>query len=168
MNNTTPSAAGLKPGQIQLVPGPHGPVECRVCVFELLPTLPRHLPARVEEGLNEAASALRHLAANGRRSAKDTTDENNKAESFNDALADTYAYNAEDAEEYLFLSGEPVAAALVDLIFLKAARDHIPATLRAQVDMQLKAIDAARRLAPLVPTAEQVRLHSMKQAALID
>lgn len=164
---TTPAAAGLKPGQIQLVPGPNGPVECRVCVFELLPTLPRPLPARVEEGLNEAASALRLLAANGRRSAKDT-DENNKAESFNDALADTYAYNAEDAEEYLYLAGEPVAAALVDLIFLKASRDHIPATLRVQVDMQLKAIDAARRLAPLVPTAEQVRLHSMKQAALID
>lgn len=157
-------------GQVVTIPG--GPLfpdsVYRVTVSDLLPRLPRPFPARLDEGIEEAATALSRIAAEGRRSARDTTDEHKKAESFNDALADTYSYAAEEAQEYLYLAGEPIAAALVDDIFHRASRDHVPANLRAMVSMQLVAIDAARRLAPLVPTEEQLRLHSMKQAALIN
>jgi len=97
---------------------------------------------------------------------RDMEDEHEKSTSFNDALADTYSDSAEEAAEYLYLAGEPTAAALVGDIFHRASRHHIAANLRAMVQMQLIAIDAARRLAPLVPTEEQLRLQSMKQAAL--
>lgn len=165
MNTTT-----LKLGQLVTIPGgPFFPDSVtRVTVADLLPRLPRPFPARLTEGIEEAATTLSRLAAAGRRSMRDTTDEHKKVESFNDALADTYSDSAEEAAEYLYLAGEPIAAALVDEIFHRASRDHVPANLRAMVQMQLVAIDAARRLAPLVPTEEQLRLHSMKQAALLD
>ena len=162
--NTT----ALKLGQLVTIPGgPSFPDSVyRVTVADLLPRLPRPFPARLTEGIEDAATTLGRIAAAGRRSMRDMEDEHEKSTSFNDALADTYSDSAEEAAEYLYLAGEPTAAALVGDIFHRASRHHIAANLRAMVQMQLIAIDTARRLAPLVPTEEQLRLQSMKQAAL--
>lgn len=121
----------------------------------------------LDQDLDEAAINIAVLSIRGQRSISCSGNEHDRSDEYQYAVADT-AQGGHCVAESL-VDNEPVVAALVVEIYRRAATWHnmVPAHLRAQVEMQLTAVEAARGLQRYVPTAKQTQLLSMKQASLL-
>lgn len=160
---------------------PSSPSEYNAKLFALLfphgytpPPEPLALPrltieprSVLDQDLDEAAINIAVLSIRGQRSISCSGNEHDRSDEYQYAVADTAQGGYCVAES--LVHNEPVVAALVVEIYRRAATWHnmVPAHLRAQVEMQLTAVEAARSLQRYVPTAEQTQLLSMKQASLL-
>lgn len=164
---TTPAGTADYNAKLFAILYPHGYTPPPTDPLEALPRLTIQSWSVLDQDLDDAASKLAYLSIRGRRSVPSLDCEHERSDLYWTAVAETASGGFSVAES--FVDQEPVVAALVVEIFFRASTrfNLAPANLRAQVEMQMAAVDAARSLQRLVPTAEQVKLLSLKQASLL-
>lgn len=147
---------------------PHGYTPAPADPLEALPELTVEPWSVLDQDLDDAACKIAYLSIRGRRSVPSLACEHERSDVYWTAVADT-AFGGSSVAESL-VDQEPVVSALVLEIYRRASLrfNLVPANLRAEVEMQLAAVDAARSMQRLVPTAEQTQLLSMKQASLLN